>query len=97
MSKVLPALKQVLEYGKNLALPAKALAAATVIAPVVLGLTGSNFPPQTLAGWLALMGGACAGLDKILSGTSSPTPTPPAPPASPEKPVPAVVPQDPKK
>ena len=72
MSKARNVVKQLLGVVSQLNVPAIATAAAGVLAPVILGLVGKNFDPAVIAGWLALIGGVAAALQKALD----------APPAS---------------
>lgn len=66
MQKVLAVADGVVTALAQLQVPTYAAAAAGALAPVILGLFGDNFPPQTIAGWLVIVGGACAGLEKAL-------------------------------
>jgi hypothetical protein len=67
MSKVLSVLDDAVTALAQLQVPTYAAAAAGALAPVILGVFGDNFPPQTIAGWLVLVGGVCAALEKALA------------------------------
>ena len=97
VQKVKAVLSGLLNLLSELSIPTYAAAAAGVLAPIVLGLFGKNFDPAVIAGWLAIVGAAATGLEKILRSQSAPAPkpappaptppTPPAPPAPPSNPA----------
>lgn len=71
MSQVLTALKLVVADLAKLEIPTYATAVAGVLVPIILGITGTNFDPAVLAGYVTLVGTVAGVVQKIFSGQAA--------------------------
>lgn len=71
MQKVLAAVQLVLGDLKALETPAVATSIAGIAAPIVAAVAGAHITAGELAGWLVIVGGVAATLQKLFSGQAA--------------------------